>query len=93
MIGDGIDIQEQRTVAALARDDLFGLLEVEAVRLETARPQIRHVHIVLDAGCGLEAARAEKSAVERIKAERFVTATGQRMRQPARDAAGGDARH
>ena len=84
MIGGGIDEQEKRPFAALARDDLRSLVEVKAVGFETAGAQILHVKIALDPGRGLEIARAEKSAVERIQAERLIAASAERMRQPAR---------
>src|SRR5712672_2838417 len=48
---------------------------------------------MLDAGGGLEAARAHEGAIGRIERDRVVAAAAQRQRQSALDAARGDPRH
>ena len=92
MIGDRVDVEEERPLPALARDDLFRLVEIEGVALEILGAEIGHVEIAPDAGRGLEGARAQEGAVERIEAEGLVAAMRQRRGQSAPDAAGGDAR-
>src|SRR3954453_16839052 len=64
-----IDQQEQRILAALLRDRVRGLVEIERVRVEEFRAERSGVEKVLDAGRGLEVACAEKRAVHRIKRE------------------------
>src|SRR5262245_63883099 len=92
MIGDSIDIKEERPVPALARDNLFCLVEIEAVALEILSAKIGHVEIAADAGRLLEGARAQESTVEWIEAKGLVTAVRKRGGQSALNAAGGDAR-
>src|SRR5262245_11630427 len=92
MIGDSIDIEEERPVPALARDDLFCLVEIEAVALEILSAKIGHVEIAADAGRLLEGARAQEGTVEWVEAKGLVTAVRKRGGQSALNAAGGDAR-
>ena len=64
-------------VRALASDDFDGLIEIKTVSLEIARAKVPHIQITLDAGRRLEGTRTEKSAVERIEAERLIAAAAQ----------------
>src|SRR5215813_8303979 len=70
VVGSGIHEQKQRAVSAFARDDVGCLIEIEAVGLEPACSQVLHVEITIDAGRGLEAARAKKGPIEWIETER-----------------------
>ena len=67
MIGNRVDVEEERPLPALARDDLFRLVEIEGVTLEIFGAEIGHIEIAPDAGRGLESARAQEGAVERIE--------------------------
>ena len=55
-------------------------------------PIVGHVDELVDAGALLEGARAEEVAIGRIERDGLVAAALQRLRQSARDAAGGDPR-
>ena len=90
MIGDIVDVEEERPVAALALDNLDGLIEIETVGLEIRGAEVAHVQIMRDADRRLEGTRAEKSTVERIEAEGLVAATAQRQRQASIDVSRGD---
>ena len=57
MIGDGIDINEKRAIAALALDKLGSSVEVKAIRLEITGAKVDHVQVVRDAGRRLESTR------------------------------------
>src|SRR5262245_25715128 len=92
MVGDSIDIEEERPVPALARDDLFRLIEIKAVAFEIFRTEIGHVEIAADTCCLLEGARAQERPVKRIKAEGLVAAVRKRGGQSAPDPAGRDSR-
>src|SRR5262249_15676860 len=93
MIGHVVNVEEKRAVAALAADDFGGLTEIETVGLETARAEVMHVQIALDAGRSLEGTRTEKRTVERIEGEGRVAAAIQWMWQPAGNVAGSDSGH
>ena len=69
MIGDIVDVKEERPVAALALYNLDGLIEIEAVGLEITGAEVDHVQIMRDSDRRLEGARAEKGTVEWIEAE------------------------
>ena len=92
MIGSVIDQHEQRGSAALPRDQFDGIVVVERVRFDIRRRIIFDVIEMLDAGCGLEAARAQEGAEKRKQAEGAVAAPAQRIRQPPLHPAGGNAR-
>src|SRR4051812_689890 len=72
-----IDQQEQRVLAALLRDRVRRLVEIERVRVEEFRAERGGVEKVLNAGGRLEVARAEKCAVHRVKREGLVAAMAQ----------------
>ena len=93
MIGGEIDEGEQRRLDRLLRDQLQRLVVEEAVGLDVLGAEIVRIEEVLDAGRGLEAARAHEGAIGRIERKRRVAAAAQRQRQAALDAARGDAGH
>src|SRR5215218_2712677 len=87
-----IDQQEQRILAALLRDRVRRLVEIERVRVEEFRPERSGVEEILDAGRGLEMPRAEKRTVHRVQRKGLVAAMAQRAGQSALDPARRDAR-
>ena len=91
MIGGEIDEGEQRRLGRLLGDQPHGLVVEEAVRLDVPGAEIARIEEVLDAGGGLEAARAHEGAIGRIERQRAVAAAAQRQRQPALDPPRGDA--
>src|SRR6478672_11257659 len=93
MIGDRVNIQEQRSIAALAIDQIDRPVKIEAVGFEVMRAEITHIQIVLNSRRRLKGARPEKRPVKRIKTESPVTALVQQTRQPAIDVIGRDPRH
>ena len=90
MIGGEIDEHEQRRRRRLLRHQSDGLVVEEAVGLDVLGAEIVRVVEMLDAGGGLETARAHERAIGRIERDRFIAAAAQRQRQSALDAAGGD---
>ncbi len=93
MIGGEIDENEHRAARVLLADHPRRSVEEETVGLDRFRAQIVLVVEMLHAGRGLEAARAHEGAERRIEREGAIAAAPQRRRQPAIDAAGGDAGH
>src|ERR1700730_7851118 len=69
-----------------------GGVEEETVGLDIFRPQIVLIEEMLHASGGLEAPRAHEGAQRRIERKRAIAAAAQRRRQPALDAADGNAR-
>src|SRR6478609_8054112 len=92
MIGNRVDIEEERPPSSFATDQIDGAGEVKAVGLETARAEIAHVQIVRDTGSRLKGARSQKRAIERIQAIGLIAAPLQRARQSAVDVTCGDPR-
>src|ERR1035437_8844719 len=74
MIGHGVNVEEERPIAALAFDNFGGLIEIKTISLEVTRAEVEHVQIARDAGRRLEGTRTEKSAIERIEAEGLIAA-------------------
>src|SRR6478735_1835017 len=72
MIGGGINKQEQRPLAMLTRDDVRRLIKIKTIRLKPASPQVLHIEIAFNARRRLKTTRAQKCAVEWIKAEGLV---------------------
>ena len=93
MIGGEIDEHEQRRRRRFLRHQLQGLVVEEAVGLDVLGAEIVRVVEMLDAGGGLETARAHEGAIGRIERDRVVAAAAQRQRQSALDAARRDAGH
>ena len=77
----------------LLRHQAQRLVVKEAVGLDIFGAEIVGVVEMLDAGGGLETARAHEGAKGRIERQRIVAAAAQRQRQPALDPAGRDAGH
>ena len=77
MIGDIVEVKEERAAAALALDNLDGLIEIEAVGLEIRGAEVEHVQIMRDSDRRLKSTRTEKSTIKRIEAEGFVTTIAQ----------------
>ena len=80
-------------LAGCSRNQLQRLVVEEAIGLDILGAEVARIEEALDAGRGLETARAHEGAIGRIERKRRVAAAAQRQRQAAFDAAGGDARH
>src|SRR5690348_13806214 len=93
MVGDRIDVDEQRTMVSFAFDHVDSAVKIEAVAFEVARSQIPHVEIMRYAGRCLKAARIEKGTVKRIQAEGLIATLIQQARQSTIYATGRDPRH
>ena len=78
-------------LAGCSRDQRYGLVVEEAVGLDALGAEILCIIEVLDAGRGVEAARAHEGAIGRIERDGVVAAAAQRHRQAALDPARGDA--
>src|SRR6185369_12359506 len=91
MIGSRIDKEEHRRAGALPGDGAQRKVEIMGVGLLKAA-QILGIEEALDAGAGVEAARADKGTVIRIHAEGAIAAMAQRMRQPTIDMTGSKTR-
>src|ERR1700737_4877209 len=93
MIGDRVNVEKKRPLAALALHNVDRSIEIKAIRLEVTRTEVDHIKIARDSHARLKGARAEKSSIEWIEAETLVAAAIQCRRQPATDAAGGNPGH
>ena len=93
MIGDRVNVKEERSSASLAFNNLKSLIEIKTIGLEVTRAKVDHVQIARDACSLLESPRAQKSSIERIQAEGLIAAAAQGVRKSDAHAAGGDSGH
>ena len=93
MIGDRVNVKEERSSASLAFNNLKSLIEIKTIGLEVTRAKVGHVQIARDACSLLESPRAQKSSIERIQAEGLIAAAAQGVRKSDAHAAGGDSGH